>query len=60
MIENNDLAGLEKLKKARDAIREQMAGVIVGQEEVVEQLLVCLFSRGHCILEGVPGLAMTL
>ena len=33
---------------------------IVGQEEVVEQLLVCLFARGHCILEGVPGLAKTL
>ena len=37
-----------------------MAGVIVGQEEVVEQLLICLFARGHCILEGVPGLAKTL
>ncbi|MCL2647489.1 MAG: MoxR family ATPase [Phycisphaerales bacterium] len=60
MIENADLAGLEKLKRARDAIREQMAGTIVGQEEVVEQLLVCLFARGHCILEGVPGLAKTL
>ncbi|MFI5379070.1 MAG: AAA family ATPase [Tepidisphaerales bacterium] len=37
-----------------------MRGTIVGQDEAVEQLLVCLFSRGHCILEGVPGLAKTL
>jgi MoxR-like ATPase len=59
-IENDDLAGLERLRSARDSIRKQMAGTIVGQEEVVEQLLVCLFARGHCILEGVPGLAKTL
>ena len=37
-----------------------MANVIVGQQEVVDQLLVCLFARGHCILEGVPGLAKTM
>ncbi|HUO07561.1 MAG TPA: MoxR family ATPase [Phycisphaerae bacterium] len=60
VIENEDLAGLERLRAARDSIRKQMAGTIVGQEEVVEQLLVCLFARGHCILEGVPGLAKTL
>src|SRR4029079_15699327 len=41
-------------------IKQEMAHTIVGQEEVVEQLLVCLFARGHCILEGVPGLAKTL
>ena len=55
-----DLAGLERLRSARDGILRQMSGTIVGQEEVVGQLLVCLFSRGHCILEGVPGLAKTL
>ncbi len=55
-----DLAGLERLRNARDNIREQIAKTIVGQDEVVEQLLVCLFARGHCILEGVPGLAKTL
>jgi MoxR-like ATPase len=59
-IETEDLVGLERLRAARDSIRQQMAGTIVGQEEVVEQLLVCLFARGHCILEGVPGLAKTL
>ena len=55
-----DLDGLERLRSARDRIRQQMAGTIVGQADVVDQLLVCLFARGHCILEGVPGLAKTL
>jgi MoxR-like ATPase len=55
-----DLAGLQKLRTARDQIRAQMAGTIVGQSEAIDQLLICLFARGHCILEGVPGLAKTL
>ena len=37
-----------------------MGKVIVGQDEVIDQLLIALFSRGHCLLEGVPGLAKTL
>ena len=49
-----------RLGKAVDAIREQLGQVIVGQDEVIEQLLISLFSRGHCLLEGVPGLAKTL
>src|SRR4029077_13548805 len=40
--------------------RSQLSTVIVGQDAVVEQLLISLFSRGHCMLEGVPGLAKTL
>ncbi len=51
---------IEKLNKAFSDIREQMSKVIVGQDEVIEQLLIALFSRGHCLLEGVPGLAKTL
>jgi MoxR-like ATPase len=51
---------IEKLNKAFAQIREQMGKVIVGQDEVIEQLLISLFSRGHCLLEGVPGLAKTL
>ena len=42
------------------AIRRSVQTVIVGQEEVVDQLLIAIFSRGHCIIEGVPGLAKTL
>jgi MoxR-like ATPase len=55
-----DLAGLSKLRGARDSIRKQMSGTIVGQVEAIDQLLISLFARGHCILEGVPGLAKTL
>ena len=39
---------------------EQIGKVIVGQTEVIEQLLMAMFSRGHCLLVGVPGLAKTL
>jgi len=56
----NGSAAVEQLKSAYDRIREQMSRVIVGQEEVIDQLLIALFSRGHCMLEGVPGLAKTL
>jgi MoxR-like ATPase len=51
---------IEKLSRAYAAIRDQMAKVIVGQNEVIDQLLIAMFSRGHCLLEGVPGLAKTL
>ena len=56
----DDVAIVEKLVSAYDQIRSELAHVIVGQEAVVEQLLTVLFSKGHCILEGVPGLAKTL
>jgi MoxR-like ATPase len=55
-----DLAELDELNKAYAAIREQMSRQIVGQNDVVDQLLIAVFARGHCILEGVPGLAKTL
>jgi len=51
---------LTRLARAYDGLREQMAKVIVGQQDVTEHLLIALFSRGHCLLEGVPGLAKTL
>lgn len=41
-------------------IREQVSKIVVGQDEVVEQLLIAILARGHCLLEGVPGLAKTL
>jgi len=51
---------IQRLATAVDGIRQQLKQVIVGQDEVVDQLLISLFSRGHCMLEGVPGLAKTL
>src|SRR6186713_202314 len=55
-----DIASLARLKDAHYKVREQIARVVVGQDEVIEQLLISIFARGHCILEGVPGLAKTL
>ncbi|MBM4012137.1 MAG: MoxR family ATPase [Planctomycetes bacterium] len=54
------MTAIDRLHEARDRILGQLARVIVGQDHVIEQLLICLFSRGHCLLEGVPGLAKTL
>ena len=51
---------VSKLAEAREKIQEQLSRVIVGQEDVVEQILIAIFSRSHCLLEGVPGLAKTL
>lgn len=51
---------IERLRVAREKILDQMSRVIVGQSEVIEEILISLFSRGHCLLEGVPGLAKTL
>src|SRR3990172_6592931 len=50
---------LERLGSATRQLKEQLARVIVGQHDVIELMLVALFSRGHCLLEGVPGLAKT-
>jgi MoxR-like ATPase len=55
-----DAQAIEKLGAAREKILAQLSRVIVGQHEVIEELLISLFSRGHCLLEGVPGLAKTL
>src|SRR5438046_7392599 len=56
----SESAAIRRLNYAREKIVAQLAQVIVGQSEVIEELLICLFSRGHCLLEGVPGLAKTL
>ena len=56
----SDLEAVQRLKAAYDALREQVAQVIVGQDRVVEEVLIAIFARGHCLLEGVPGLAKTL
>jgi MoxR-like ATPase len=53
-------AAIGKLNDAREKIINQLSQVIVGQNQVIEELLISLFSRSHCLLEGVPGLAKTL
>ncbi len=51
---------VEQIREGRGRIREQLSKVIVGQEDVIEQLLICLFAGGHCLITGAPGLAKTL
>jgi len=53
-------AAFHRLQEARARIIEQLSQVIVGQSQVIDELLISLFSRGHALLEGVPGLAKTL
>jgi MoxR-like ATPase len=55
-----DLQAVEKLKEARSRIKAEIAKVIIGQDQVIEELLIALLSNGHCLLVGVPGLAKTL
>src|SRR6516162_9116503 len=59
-LTSTDLAASHKLRDAYSSLRKQLGRVIVGQQQVIEELLIALFTRGHCILEGVPGLAKTL
>jgi MoxR-like ATPase len=59
-VASRDVELLEELKSARAAILAELRKVIVGHDEVVEQLLIALFANGHCLLVGVPGLAKTL
>ena len=57
---SEDLAIIERCRTSFQKIHTEMAKVIVGQQEVIEELLVAMFARGHCLLVGVPGLAKTL
>jgi MoxR-like ATPase len=59
-VASRDVELLDELKQARAAIVAEIRKVIVGHDEVVEQLLTALFANGHCLLVGVPGLAKTL
>ena len=60
MPATEEVQAIEKLMDARDLISEQLKKVIIGQEEVINQMLMAFFAGGHCLLEGVPGLAKTL
>lgn len=51
---------LQEFKQQRIVMQQELQKVIVGQDEVIEQLFAAIFTRGHCLLEGVPGLAKTL
>ncbi len=59
-LPHEDLVAVERLKSAFDNLKAEMSKVIVGQQNVLEELLIAIFARGHCLLIGVPGLAKTL
>src|SRR5512136_1908074 len=56
----DDVAAIDELGKTYQAFREELGKIIIGQERVIEQLVIALFARGHALLMGVPGLAKTL
>src|ERR1700761_8489957 len=56
----DELAAVEKLQEGYHNMKSELGKVIVGQELVIEELLIALFCRGHALLVGVPGLAKTL
>lgn len=57
---DNDVEAIDSLCTSYTQLKEELGKVIVGQKEVIEQLCICLFGRGHGLLQGVPGLAKTL
>ena len=59
-LNQDDLDAVRRCQQGYDRIRAELAKVIVGQREVIEQVLIAMFAHGHALLEGVPGLAKTL
>jgi len=57
---SDDLQAVHRLKEAYQQITTELSKVVIGQKQVIEELLVAMFARGHCLLVGVPGLAKTL
>lgn len=60
MDTDNDVAAVEHLSESCKRLTEELGKVIVGQDRVIEELLISMFAGGHCLLVGVPGLAKTL
>ena len=59
-IQQQEIAEIEEFAAKRDSMLGEIGKVIVGQDSVIEEVLIALFARGHCLLVGVPGLAKTL
>ncbi len=59
-IPEESVEAVDFFQESFQKIRKEVGKVIVGQQKILDQLLICLFSRGHCVLIGVPGLAKTL
>jgi len=59
-LNDDDVAAINRLGTVYQRLRKELGRVIIGQEETIERLTICLFARGHALLMGVPGLAKTL
>src|SRR5208283_2161014 len=59
-LPTDDVDAIDQMRQVNARLNEQLKRIIVGQHEVIEQLAICLFARGHALLIGVPGLAKTL
>ena len=59
-VDEQDLKAAEQAAEIYGKLTNELSRVIIGQEEVLKQVLIALFAQGHCLLEGVPGLAKTL
>jgi len=59
-LSDSDVQAIDQLRELYARLRKELARVIVGQDDVIERLAICLFARGHGLLMGVPGLAKTL
>jgi len=57
---HNDIAAVDAIHKTYQDIKSEIGKVVIGQDEVVKSVLISIFSNGHCLLVGVPGLAKTL
>src|SRR5262245_49447236 len=60
MTEDREKQSYERLVGSRQQIQTELSKVIVGQREVIEQILIALLAGGHCLITGAPGLAKTL
>ena len=59
-MQADDVAAIDELRAFYERLQQELGRIIVGQKDVIERLAICLFSRGHALLMGVPGLAKTL
>ncbi|MHC4252775.1 MAG: AAA family ATPase, partial [Planctomycetota bacterium] len=56
----DDVEGVERIGEARDKIVAELRKIIVGMDDVIDEMMIAVFAQGHCLLVGVPGLAKTL
>ena len=59
-LSNNDVQAIQELQETFVTIKSELSRVIIGQDEAIERIFLCILSRGHALLMGVPGLAKTL